>query len=72
MTELYRNGSQDERMAVIKTKVLNPKAISMGELYGEVHADTKEWNDGLASKIIRRSVEKLQRVPEEDEPTPET
>ena len=30
MTELYRNGSQDERMAVIKTKVLNPKAISMG------------------------------------------
>lgn len=26
----------------------------MGELYGEENADTKEWTDGLASKIIRK------------------
>lgn len=25
----------------------------MGELYGEVHPLTKEWNDGLASSIMR-------------------
>jgi dynein heavy chain len=25
----------------------------MGELYGEEDKDTKEWSDGLASKIIR-------------------
>jgi dynein heavy chain len=25
----------------------------MGELYGEENIDTKEWTDGLASKIIR-------------------
>ena len=26
----------------------------MGELYGEENIDTKEWTDGLASKIIRK------------------
>lgn len=26
----------------------------MGELYGEENKDTKEWTDGLASKIIRK------------------
>jgi dynein heavy chain len=25
----------------------------MGELYGEENRDTKEWTDGLGSKIIR-------------------
>jgi dynein heavy chain len=25
----------------------------MGELYGEVNAFTQEWNDGLASEIMR-------------------
>jgi dynein heavy chain len=39
-----------------KVKILNPKSISMGELYGEENPDTKEWTDGLASKIIRKAV----------------
>ena len=26
----------------------------MGELYGEENMDTKEWTDGLASRIIRK------------------
>ncbi len=38
----------------VRSKVLNPKSITMGELYGEENADTKEWTDGLASKIIRK------------------
>ncbi|KRX08296.1 P-loop containing nucleoside triphosphate hydrolase [Pseudocohnilembus persalinus] len=32
---------------------LNPKSITMGELYGEVDPLTQEWVDGLASSIIR-------------------
>lgn len=39
---------------LVKTKVLNPKSISMGELYGQENRDTKEWTDGLASKIMRK------------------
>ena len=35
-------------------KTLNPKSITMGELYGEENPDTKEWTDGLASKILRK------------------
>ena len=37
----------------VKMEVLNPKAISMGELYGMVDLNTQEWTDGLASKIMR-------------------
>ena len=45
--------SRDHRFQEVQYKVLNPKSISMGELYGEENPDTKEWTDGLASKIIR-------------------
>jgi dynein heavy chain, axonemal len=37
----------------VNTQVLNPKSITMGELYGEVDKYTQEWVDGLASSIIR-------------------
>ncbi|KAF1329905.1 Dynein heavy chain, partial [Globisporangium splendens] len=33
--------------------VLNPKSISMCELYGFFHPITREWTDGLASSILR-------------------
>ena len=32
---------------------MNPKSISMNELYGYVDAFTGEWQDGLASSLIR-------------------
>lgn len=36
--------------------MLNPKCITMGELYGEFSELTQEWHDGLASTIMRRAV----------------
>lgn len=36
--------------------VLNPKAISMAELYGFFHPVTREWTDGLASSILRACI----------------
>lgn len=44
--------SPDDRFQSVNVDVLNPKSISMGELYGEENEITKEWTDGLASKII--------------------
>jgi dynein heavy chain len=48
-----QHNSRDVRFQEVHKKVLNPKAISMGELYGEENVDTQEWSDGLASKILR-------------------
>jgi len=36
MTTLRKNGHKDRSFQVVHKKILNPKAISMGELYGEV------------------------------------
>jgi len=53
MSDLRKNDSPDKRYQVVHTYILNPKCISMGELYGEVNKFTQEWQDGLASQIMR-------------------
>lgn len=45
-----------DKQKVVKYEVLNPKCITMGELYGEFSELTQEWHDGLASTIMRRAV----------------
>lgn len=35
------------RPQAVRAHVLNPKAVRMGELYGEYNALTNEWADGL-------------------------
>ncbi|GBG25533.1 Dynein heavy chain 6, axonemal [Hondaea fermentalgiana] len=40
----------------VHQQVLNPKCITMGELYGEFNELTQEWTDGLASSIMRGQV----------------
>ena len=39
----------------INIDIINPKAITLQELYGEYNA--QEWRDGLASRLIRRAAE---------------
>jgi dynein heavy chain len=33
--------------------VLNPKAITVAELYGVLDKDTRDWTDGLLSNMFR-------------------
>ena len=56
MTALRNAGAENQAFQVVHTDVLNPKCISMGELYGEFNELTQEWTDGLASTIMRRNV----------------
>jgi dynein heavy chain len=53
MEVLKARGETDEAYQKVHFTVLNPKCITMGELYGEVNMATQEWTDGLASTIIR-------------------
>jgi dynein heavy chain len=56
MTNLREKGSPSELFQKVRFQILNPKCITMGELYGEFHPLTQEWHDGLASTIMRNFV----------------
>ncbi|KAJ3172703.1 Dynein heavy chain 2, axonemal, partial [Geranomyces variabilis] len=42
-----------DKYNVVRTFPLNPKALSLGELYGENNISTNEWTDGVLSSIMR-------------------
>ncbi|XP_047189968.1 dynein axonemal heavy chain 6 isoform X2 [Scophthalmus maximus] len=55
---LHRTGHMDSNpfYQPVKTYVLNPKSVTMGELYGEVNTLTMEWRDGLMALSVRDAV----------------
>ncbi|KAG7458844.1 hypothetical protein MATL_G00224900 [Megalops atlanticus] len=53
---LHAAGHQSAFYQPVKTYVLNPKSVTMGELYGEVNPLTLEWRDGLMALSVRAAV----------------
>eukprot|EP00928_Gymnodinium_smaydae_P090380 TRINITY_DN7418_c2_g3_i1.p1 TRINITY_DN7418_c2_g3~~TRINITY_DN7418_c2_g3_i1.p1 ORF type:complete len:3325 (+),score=999.70 TRINITY_DN7418_c2_g3_i1:390-9977(+) len=51
--EALAKGQQKAFGEPTKLFPLNPKAISTDELYGVLNPDTRDWTDGLLSKIFR-------------------
>ncbi|KAI9224867.1 dynein heavy chain and region D6 of dynein motor-domain-containing protein [Blastocladiella britannica] len=41
------------KFSQVHTHIMNPKALTLGELYGEVNLQTSEWTDGILSSIVR-------------------
>ncbi len=57
MNDLHERGVAPGLVNDVITSVLNPKAVTMGELYGDYNVFTQEWSDGLASSIMRTASE---------------
>ncbi|XP_072114311.1 dynein axonemal heavy chain 6 isoform X1 [Mobula birostris] len=53
---LHKAGETNPNYQPVKTYILNPKSITMGELYGEVNNTTMEWKDGLMALSVRAAV----------------
>jgi len=58
MTLLREENDPNQVFQIVNKEVLNPKSISMGEMYGEVDNVSLEWFDGLASKIMRSAAQR--------------
>jgi dynein heavy chain len=51
--ETLRNARLASENVTVKMFVLNPKAQPLNELYGEMDAVTRDWTDGILSKLFR-------------------
>ncbi|XP_042256267.1 dynein axonemal heavy chain 2 [Thunnus maccoyii] len=51
LTALHRKGVAGYQL--VQEYPLNPKAMSLGELYGENDLSTNEWSDGVLSSLMR-------------------
>merc|ERR1719428_830107 len=56
LTQLKKDGSEDPVHQLTKIYFLNPKSITMQELYGSFNENTGEWADGLVAILVREAV----------------
>lgn len=60
LTALNKSGEDDYWYKPVHINTLNPKAVSMGELFGEVNKFTNEWTEGIVSFLVKNAVTALE------------
>ncbi|KAM9316864.1 dynein axonemal heavy chain 14 [Gastrophryne carolinensis] len=45
----------------VETFIINPKCVTLGELYGEINLNTMEWSDGLLAYAVRNFTQKASK-----------
>eukprot|EP00058_Branchiostoma_floridae_P007678 XP_002593166.1 hypothetical protein BRAFLDRAFT_57938 [Branchiostoma floridae] len=53
MGRMKKQGDAQFSCENVKDYPINPKALSLGELYGEFDLNTNEWTDGVLSSVMR-------------------
>jgi len=61
LQQLYEDGHRDDPFFnPVEIRTLNPKAVRMGELFGETNVFTNEWKEGIVSKLVKDAVAELE------------
>ncbi|XP_060520964.1 dynein axonemal heavy chain 6 [Cylas formicarius] len=57
LTRMSTDGHIGQYYRPVHRRVVNPKAVTLGELYGEINPFTLEWKDGLMGMMMRAVVQ---------------
>ena len=55
ISQRNESSSNSVSLSLAQDYPINPKALSLGELYGEFDLNTNEWTDGVLSSVMRQT-----------------